>query len=121
VVANFIVLTKLFVVQHRASVYLALKVRIMTPRFKVLKCVMLMTVFVFPFFPSVFPDLLISLCFSVTCTEFSNCIAVNHACKSNQDLANSLLMPYVLILVSVIPSSFPDNLVYLVLLSTEAS
>lgn len=120
-VANFVVLTKLFVVQCRASVYLASKVQILAPKFKVFKCVMSMTVFVFPFFPNVFPDLLISLCFSASCAEFSNCIAVNHACKSNQDLAKSVLMPNFLICVSVIPSSFPDNLVYLVLLFAEAS
>jgi len=42
----------------------------------------------FHFFQMFFPDLLISLCFSVSCTAFSNCIAVNHVCKRNQDLAN---------------------------------
>jgi len=84
---------------------------------------MSMTVFVFPFFTSVLPVLLISLCFSVSCTGFSNCNAVNHACQSHQDLANSVLCQifsasYNGNRVCVIPSSCPDIWVYLVLLST---
>ena len=130
-VADFVVLTKLLVVQHRASVHLALKVQILAPRFKFCKRVISMTMFGFPFFPNVFPVLLISLCFSVSCTGFSNCNAVNYACQSHQDLANSVLMPYFLSIIifsasydgncaSVIPSSCPDIRVYLVLLSTYA-
>lgn len=94
-------MTKLFVVQHRALVYSALKVQILAPRFKFYKCVMLMTMFVFPFFPNVFPFLLISLCFPVSCTGFSHCNAVNHACQSHQDLANSALMPNFLSIIYV--------------------
>jgi hypothetical protein len=51
------------VVRLQTLVYSVLKVRILAPGFKVFKCIMSVTMCDFPFFPNVFPVLLIFLCF----------------------------------------------------------
>jgi hypothetical protein len=123
VVADYVVLTKLFVVQHRASVYWALKVRILTPGFEVFKCVMSMTMFVFPFFqmfsqfcwyPCVFLSVVqgfkIVLLWTVRVegikTWLIHCLCHIFSLSYNGNR------------MSVIPTSCPDIRVYLVLLST---